>query len=73
MFLAEFAFAGTTELADELLIQSSSEGDARSFAETYAEQLGLELFAFALASDQQIRLYSVMRKRVTLTPASTSS
>lgn len=73
MFLAEFAFAETTELVDDLLIQSPSEQDARTFAENYARQFGLQLFSLETANEQQIRLYSVMRKRVVLEPVSTSS
>lgn len=66
MFLAEFSFNGTAELADELLIQATSELDARRFAEDHASTLGLDLFSFAPATQQQIWLYQTLRKFIHL-------
>lgn len=66
MFLAEFSFNGTAELADELLIQATSELDARRFAEEHASTLDLDLFSFAPATQQQIWLYQTLRKFIRL-------
>ncbi|MBD1914023.1 MULTISPECIES: hypothetical protein [unclassified Leptolyngbya] len=66
MFLAEFSFNGTAELADELLIQATSELDARRFAEEHASTLGLDLFSFASATQQQIWLYQTLHKFIRL-------
>jgi len=66
MFLAEFSFDGTTELADELLIEAESEADARQFAESHATTLGLKLFSLEIATQQQIWMYQVMRKFISL-------
>jgi len=69
MFLAEFSFNGTAELADELLIEANSEVDARQYAEKHAHTLGLDLFAFGPATQQQIWLYRVLRKFASLKAA----
>jgi hypothetical protein len=66
MYLAEFAFSGTTELASELLIQSSCEVKAKDFAQKYASNWGIELFALTPASEQQARRYQLMGKVVAL-------
>lgn len=59
MYLAEFAFTGTKELADELLIQAPTEAKAKHFANEYAKNWGIELFSIAPASQQKLRLYTV--------------
>lgn len=66
MFLAEFAFQNTAELVNELLIQASSERDARSFAQEYASNWGLDLFAFTLLDEHKAQVYQRMGKAVTL-------
>ena len=66
MFVAEFSFQETTELADDLLIQAQSLPEAREFAENHAQILGLKLFALEPATKQQIRLYQVMQKFICL-------
>jgi hypothetical protein len=54
MYLAEFAFCGTKELADELLIQTASESAAKQFAQEYAQHWGIELFALTPADKQRL-------------------
>ncbi len=54
MYLAEFAFCGTKELADELLIQAYSETAAKQFAQQYAQHWGIELFSLTLADQQRL-------------------
>lgn len=66
MYLAEFAFPGTTELANELLLQTSSEGEAKTFAEAYAQNWGMELFALTPVSDRQMRQYLRLGKVVAI-------
>lgn len=66
MFVAEFSFQETTELADDLLIQAESLPEARRFAESHAQALGLKLFALEPATQDQIRFYRVMQKFVCL-------
>ncbi|HEY9620838.1 MAG TPA: hypothetical protein V6C78_10735 [Crinalium sp.] len=56
MYLAEFSFPGTTELANELLIQASSEAIAQTFAQTYANHWGIELYSLLPVTDSQIGL-----------------
>lgn len=66
MYLAEFAFPGTTELANELLLQTSSEGAAKNFAQEYAAHWGIELFSLTQATDQQARRYFLLGKAVAI-------
>lgn len=66
IYMAEFAFTNTQELAEELLIQSSSETQARKFAEDYAANLGVVLFRMMPATEQQVRLYQRMGKFIVL-------
>ncbi|GEM_PF-1394577 len=67
-YLAEFAIVDTQELAEELLIQATSETKAKKFAEDYALNLGIDLFMMMPATEQQIRLYRIMGKSVLLNP-----
>lgn len=62
MFLAEFAFTNTTELANELLIHTESPQTARQIALDYASNWGLELFALTPANAEQVKLYSRLGK-----------
>jgi hypothetical protein len=66
MYLAEFAFPGTTELASELLLQTPFEDAAKDFARKYASNWGMELFCLTRATEKQVRLYSLMGKAVAL-------
>lgn len=66
MYLAEFSFTGTAELATELLILAPSELNAKDFAQQYAHNWGIELFSFAPATEQQVHLYSRIGKTITL-------
>jgi hypothetical protein len=66
MYLAEFAFPGTTELASDLLLQTPFEDAAKDFARNYASNWGMELFCLTPATEQQVRLYSLMGKAVVL-------
>lgn len=66
MYLAEFSFAGTAELAAELLIRAPSEVNAKDFAQHYAHNWGIELFSFAPATEQQVRLYGRTGKTIDL-------
>ncbi|BAU43123.1 hypothetical protein [Leptolyngbya sp. O-77] len=69
VYLAEFAYLGTTELADELLIQAESAKQARRFAKEYAAHWGIELFAITQATKQQVRLYRLLGRSVLLSAA----
>ncbi|MBD1871163.1 hypothetical protein H6F95_28425 [Cyanobacteria bacterium FACHB-471] len=64
MYFAEFAFAGTTELASQLLIQAPSKVAASDFAQEYASNWGVELFSLTPATEKQVRLYSLSSKPV---------
>ena len=66
MYLAEFAFPGTTELANDLLLQTSSEGEAKLFAQNYAAHWGIELFSLTPASERQVRQYFLLGKTIAL-------
>lgn len=66
MFVAEFSFKETTELADDLLIQANSFPEAKRFAENHARTLGLNLFALKPATQEQIFLYSTIYKFICL-------
>lgn len=44
MYLAEFAYPGTLELVNDLLIEGS-EADALEFAQDHADSWGIELFS----------------------------
>jgi len=68
MYLAEFAFPGTTELVSELLLQTPFEDAAKSFAQDHALNWGIELFCLTPATEQQVRLYFLMGKTVVLEP-----
>jgi hypothetical protein len=65
MYLAEFAFPGTSELVNDLLIEAS-EVEAREFAQHHAAIWGVELFSLMQANEDQVRLYRLMRKTITL-------
>jgi hypothetical protein len=54
MYLAEFTFPGTTELANHLLIQASSEQLAEAFAQKYAAHWEMELFSLTLLSEIEL-------------------
>ncbi|MFQ3618161.1 MAG: hypothetical protein SNJ57_00870 [Cyanobacteriota bacterium] len=69
VYLAEFAYLDTTELADELLIQSESAERARRFAQEYAAHWGIELFSITPATKQQVRLYRLLGRSVLLNAA----
>lgn len=69
VYLAEFAYLGTTELADELLIQAESAKQARRFAKEYAVHWGIELFSITRATKQQVRLYRLLGRSVLLSAA----
>ncbi len=73
MYLAEFALHGTTELADELLIQAPSQGLAHTFAQEYASNWGLDLFSLTPADDRQIKLYRRMGRAITIQEAESST
>jgi hypothetical protein len=65
-YLVEFALTGTPELANELLIYAPSEAQAQEFAQKYGAQWGLEVFSLVVATEEQIRMYSLMGKTVTI-------
>lgn len=65
MYLAEFAYPGTVELANDVLIAASEE-QAREFALEHALAWGVELFSLRQATEYQVQLYHQMRKVVTL-------
>jgi hypothetical protein len=69
VYLAEFAYSGTAELADELLIQAESAKQARRFAKEYAAHWGIELFSITQATKQQVRLYRLLGRSVLLSAA----
>lgn len=69
MFVAEFSFQETTELADDLLIQAKSLPEAKKFAEDHARALGLNLFALKPATQEQVFLYCTMHKFICLETA----
>lgn len=56
MYLAEFSFLGTTELANELLIQATSEAIAHAIAQVYATNWGIELYSLTALPEQHSRL-----------------
>jgi hypothetical protein len=68
MYVAEFAFPGTTELASDLLLKTPCEGTAKHFAQQYASNWGVELFALTPATERQARQYHLMGKAVPLEP-----
>lgn len=65
MYLAEFAYPGTSELVNDLLIEAS-EVEAREFAQHHALQWDVELFSLMQATEQQVQLYRLMGKAITL-------
>lgn len=65
MYLAEFAYPGTSELVSDLLIEAS-EVEAREFADHHALLWGIELFSLMQATEHQVRLYRLMGKAITL-------
>lgn len=67
MYLAEFAIAGTAQLAKELLIQAPSQDCAQSFAQDYASHWGVELFSITPMTEQQVRASRLMNQAVVLT------
>jgi len=69
VYLAEFAYLGTTELADELLIQAESAKQATRFAREYAAHWGIDLFSITQATQQQVRLYRLLGRSVLLSAA----
>ncbi|GAB4136847.1 MAG: hypothetical protein Fur0046_10600 [Cyanobacteria bacterium J069] len=69
MYLAEFAYLDTPELADELLIQADSVKTAKRFAQEYASHWGIKLFSITQATKQQIRLYRLLGRSVLLNAA----
>jgi hypothetical protein len=69
MYVAEFAFPGTTELVNDLLLQATSEGAAKNFAQEHASHWGMEVFSLRQATEQQIRQYFLLGKAVVLEPA----
>lgn len=66
MYLAEFAFPGTTELVNDLLLKTPLEGDAKDFALKYASNWGIELFALTPATEKQAQSYYRLGKLVSL-------
>jgi hypothetical protein len=60
MYLAEFAVAGTTELADELLINATSEDKAKIYAQEYASHWGVELFSCMPITEKQVRSFHLL-------------
>ncbi|WP_448598374.1 hypothetical protein, partial [Thermoleptolyngbya sp.] len=64
-----FAYLGTAELADELLIQAESAKQARRFAKEYAAHWGIELFSITQATKQQVHLYKLLGRSVLLSAA----
>lgn len=68
MYLAEFAFPGTTELSNEVLIHAPSETEARKFAKSYARHWGIDLFAFTSVSERQVQTCRLWQQFVVLTP-----
>ncbi len=66
MYLAEFTFVGTAELANDLLIQAPSELAARGFAETYALRWGMHVFSITLVNERQAQQYQRIGKSVVL-------
>ncbi|GAB4457898.1 MAG: hypothetical protein OHK0037_01000 [Elainellaceae cyanobacterium] len=69
MYLAEFSYPDTAELADELLIQAESDKQAKRFAKEYAAHWGIELFSITHATKQQVRLYRLLGRSVLLSAA----
>lgn len=65
MYLAEFAYPGTSELADDLLIEAP-EDEARDFALHHASLWGVELFSLKQATENQVKLYRLMHRAITL-------
>jgi hypothetical protein len=69
MYLAEFAIKGTSELANELLIQAPSEMDAQTYAQKYAFHWGMDLFSVTPVTEQQVRSFHLMHKSVIIRTA----
>ena len=55
VYLAEFAVAGTMELADEILICSESKEDAHLFALHYASNWGVDFHSLRIATERHMR------------------
>jgi hypothetical protein len=66
MYLAEFAVAGTTELANELLINAASEDKAKIYAQEYASHWEVELFSLMPITEKQVRSFHLLGRSLTV-------